>query len=183
MNNGGSSYLQFFNQFHDNDPSAYVVYPRGYEASLLKDEEVLWLNDRYVLVKKMNVQPYKWFHITGTGFVSPERVFISEVADYVQNDGKQGFVLFGPYIRMNGNYEIIMEYTVPTDSRNDGSLEIAADGETLMNIPMESKPGKHTILLENQVFEDTHNTEFRVKAKKGYTVRVDGIKYRRLDIE
>ena len=183
MNTGGSSYLQFFNQFHDNDPSAYVVYSRGYEVSLPKDEEVLWMNDRYVLVKKRDIQPYKWFHITGTGFVSPARVFVSEAADYVQNNGEEGFVLFGPYFLMDGRYEIIMEYTVPADSQNSGNLQIAADGETLMDIPMESAPGPHTIRLSDQMFEDAHNTEFRVSAKKGYTVRIDGIKYRRLDVE
>ena len=184
MNTGGKSYLQFYNQFPDDDPSAYVVYPRGYETSLPKEEEVLWLNDRYVLVKRTNIQPYKWFKITGMGFGSPDRVFVSEAADYVQNvDGGKGFVLFGPHIRMNGSYEFVLEYTVPEKSQSDGIFEIAADGDVLKDVPMESTPGTHSIVISDMEFDDARNTVFRVKAGEGYTVRVDGLKYRRLNVE
>ena len=184
LNTGGGSYLQLFYGFTDHDPSAYVIYPRGYEASLPHGEEALWMNDRYVLVKRTDAESYKWFRITGMGFDSPSGIFVSEAADYVQNvDGRKGFVLYGPHIPMNGSYEMILDYTVPENSQNDGVFEIAADGKVLKDSLMESAPGAHTIVLADQRFEDTKNTVFRVKAKEGYTVRVNGIKYRRLDVE
>ena len=183
LNTGASSYLQFFNQFKDDDPSAYVVYPRTLELSLA-EEELVWMNEKYILAKRDETPSWKWIDFTNEYYFTPEGVLVSVDGKYIQSGGgKQKYILHGPYAPANGRYEFVLEYTVLDESQKTGNFNILVDGDQMESVEMDSEPGEHRIHLSDIQFHNSQNVEFRVWAKKGYAVRIDGLKYRRLDVE
>ncbi len=50
--NTNLSNLSYFQQFEDDDPSKYIIYPSGYDYSANDSGELLWQNNKYALVER-----------------------------------------------------------------------------------------------------------------------------------
>ncbi len=105
LNENNGSYLHFFQTF-DDDISKYTVYSRKDEISPnLQNKMIIWSNDKYILTENKEAlsDNYKKMQITGDGWGHMENTIIFKDSDCVMNeDGTEGFVLFGPYISMDG---------------------------------------------------------------------------------
>lgn len=185
LNTDSLSYLQFFQQFEDNDWSKYVLYEKGKEFFAEENDEIVWSNKKYVLIKRKNIDDYSVMDITSAGFGSRKGVFISEEADYVENeDGHDGMVLYGPYVHIDsGTYEIILNYSIMKTNGESGYFDIYEEGDEKYYQDLENGIGNHKLIIENQTFNNEDNVEFRVFANEGTVIKVEGIKYRRLSDE
>lgn len=185
LNTDSLSYLQYFQEFEDNDWSKYVLYEKGKEFFAGENDEIVWSNNKYVLIKRKNIDDYSVMDITSAGFGSRKGVFISEEADYVENqDGHDGMVLYGPYAHVDsGTYEIILNYSIIKTNGESGYFDIYQEGAEKYYQDLENDLGSHKLIIENQTFNNEDNVEFRVFANEGTVVKVEGIKYRRLSDE
>ena len=185
LNTDSSSYLQYFQRFEDNDWSKYVLYEKGKEYFLGENDEIVWSNKKYVLIKRKNIDDCSVMDITSAGFGSRKGVFISEEAGYVENeDGHEGMVLYGPYAHIDsGTYEIILNYSIMKTNGESGYFDIYEEGGEKYYQDLENGIGNHKLIIENQTFNNEDNVEFRVFANEGTVIKVEGIKYRRLSDE
>lgn len=183
LNTDSLSYLQYFQRFTDNDPSEYILYGKSYE--LFPEEDIIWSNDKYCLVKRKEYAGYKVIDVTTEGFVTGTEVFVSEEADYVVNKkGYAGVVLYGPYAHIEkGTYELIMAYTVLSSTENVGYFDIAIEGNQICCQTLNNSLGAHQAIIKNYVFEDTNNLELRAFVEEDAVIKIEGIKYRRLENE
>ena len=184
LNSKSISYLQYFNVFDDNDPSKYILCSKETETScsFKNDAEIVWMNEKYLLLKRNTGKQYQYMDIISGGFCSDSVMKKSALSHYVENGkGKEGYVLYGPYVSINGKYEIILEYTVPQGANEGGIFDVYSKGEVLKSIRMDPQPGTHKIRIPVVQFNDNSDVEFRVYAEEGYSVKIDSLKYRSLD--
>lgn len=183
LNENNGSYLHFFQTF-DDDSSKYTVYSRKDEiSSNLQNETIIWSNDKYILTENKEVlsDNYKKMKITGDGWGHMENTIIFKDSDCVMNkDETEGFVLFGPYISMDGVFNVRLEYTVLQGTGNIGYFDIYDSGTVIASVPLESA-GTHKVELKNIEFKDNSKVEFRVFINKGATVKVEELSYKEIE--
>ena len=56
LNTDSLSYLQYFQNFVDDDPSVYVVYSAGQKGELEENEQLIWNNRKYILIKRLWIE-------------------------------------------------------------------------------------------------------------------------------
>lgn len=183
LNENNGSYLHFFQTF-DDDISKYTVYSRKDEISPnLQNKMIIWSNDKYILTENKEAlsDNYKKMQITGDGWGHMENTIIFKESDCVMNeDGTEGFVLFGPYISMDGFFNVRLEYTVLQGTGNIGYFDIYDSGTVIASVPLEAA-GTHKVELKNIEFKDNMNVEFRVFVNEGAVIKIEELSYKEIE--
>lgn len=182
LNADSPSYLQYFQQFQNDDPSEYILYEKNKQKELDEDNDIVWSNEKYVLVRRKNMEQYQVLDMISGGFFAQTKNFTSKVADYVVNQsGQEGFVIYGPYLHLQkGPYKIILDYTIEKMQTTSGYFDIIQNGNIIYSQRLEDLVGNHRLIIEKQSLDTCDDAEFRVYADNGATIKVEKIKYRRL---
>lgn len=175
QNNWAVSYLHFFQTF-DTDESRYTIYSRGSEIQALDEySKVIWCNDKYALVENEQVPLSNRMQITTRGWGYSEDVRVFRESDCIINtDGKEGSVLYGPYIKIDhGTYDIELEYTVLSADNDIGYFEVCSSDGVIAEEKLQADTC--SIRLRDVSFSDENSVEFRVYANEGTIIKVEGI--------
>lgn len=182
LNENNGSYLHFFQAF-DDDASKYTVYSRKDELSPnLQNKTIIWSNDKYILTedKETGSGDYKKMQITGDGWGHMENTIVFKESDCVVNeDGTEGFILFGPYIPMDGFFDVRLGYSVLQGMGDIGYFDIYDSGTVIASVPLEAE-GTHEVEIKNIEFKNNLNVEFRIFVNKGATVKVEELSCKEL---
>ena len=182
--NTNYSYLQFFQKFEDDDNSRFLLKPKTNQLTLPENEVIRWTNKDFSLVERLNIPKKYSLDLINGGFHSRKGVTVSPTGGYrVNDDGLSGYVLYGPYIQVNGQYDITLKYTVLRSASNVGVFDINSNTTILYSQELKKELGQHLLILKNQQFDNTKNIEFRVFANEGAVVRIDSIEYARSEDE
>jgi len=179
LDSKGVSYLQFFQTF-DDDNSKYTLYPCSQIMKAVKNGKIIWLNKKYVLTFNYTNENFKRMYITGLGWNHQKNAVASEEADCVMNvDGSEGLLLYGPYIPVDGIFNIKLEYTIKKYEMGTGYFDVYDSGMTLAKEQLD--PSSNTITLKNVKFNNNKQVEFRVYSPKGNVIKVEGILFERVE--
>ena len=180
LDNESSSYLQYFQKFNDHIQSKYIVYARNTELQVdLSQKDIVWCNDKYVLVEDNTVEEYNRMSLKAVryGWGYGEFVDVYREADcIVAQAGSARHVLYGPYTTLpEGTYDFILEYDANTLNGTLGVFDVYCNGEILAQVELKGDSCQ-SVVLQNVEIEDTHDQiEFRVFVNEGVELKVEGI--------
>lgn len=106
--------------------------------------------------------PYTKGILTENGKFENNGTFIS--------DGKEGFIMWGPYAETkDGIYDFTLYYDIIT-SKGEGFFDIAVDSDSIVKLPLTSN--EHQVTVSNIKLHSGHQLEYRVYSEKGCKIRI-----------
>lgn len=181
VGNSSYSYLEYYQKLNKEIDARYKLYARFGEMQIdLSKEEILWMNEQYVLTERISPTWYNSFSMTGSfyGWEYGEDVDVYPDTNLiVANAGNARYALYGPRKDLSpGVYDFVLECEVIQGDGQIGVFDIFSSAVgTLGQAEITGKETQYVLLENIPVSDETTALEYRVFVNEGVELKIEGI--------